>query len=219
MKYLREFETEADITIDAYPNVILVNDTKSVFYNYVPKGVFIQHIDGSLYSVDEWGTAGYSNDLANGVAVSTDNARFVIAKTSLGTMSWSSNTSTLVDGILTTTDSNVAKTDFVGYENTQLMLATDTSKAGYSCANYTFPNGDKGYLPALGEWNEAYKNKAAINAAMTAIGGDAIPTSSHWSSTQYSANRAWGLAWGIGTTSNYGKGGSYGVRAFSALKL
>lgn len=33
MKYLREFETEADVIVDAYPNVVLVNDTKKVIYN------------------------------------------------------------------------------------------------------------------------------------------------------------------------------------------
>lgn len=206
--------------MDAFPNVIYVNDTKSVLYNYFPKGVFIQHVDGRVFSTNAWTEGGFANDQANGVVVSTDDARFVIAKDNVSTsMKWSSNTSTLVDGILTSTDATVAKTDFVGQENTNLMLATDTSGAGYSCANFTFPNGAKGYLPALGELDIAYQNKAAIDKAMTLIGGTALGNSYYWSSTQYSASSAWYLTWGNGYTRSYGKSTSNYVRAFSALSL
>lgn len=220
MIHLKEFEKEADIQVDAFPNVIYVNDTKSVLYNYFPKGVFIQHVDGRVFSTNAWTEGGFANDQANGVVVSTDDARFVIAKDNVSTsMKWSSNTSTLVDGILTSTDATVAKTDFVGQENTNLMLATDTSGAGYSCANFTFPNGANGYLPALGELYVAYQNKAAIDKAMTLIGGTALGNSYYWSSTQYSANYAWPLYWANGGTSYNYKNYTNSVRAFSALSL
>ena len=220
MIHLKEFEKEADIQVDAFPNVIYVNDTKSVLYNYFPKGVFIQHVDGRVFSTNAWTEGGFANDQANGVVVSTDDARFVIAKDNVSTsMKWSSNTSTLVDGILTSTDATVAKTDFVGQENTNLMLATDTSGAGYSCANFTFPNGANGYLPALGELYVAYQNKAAIDKAMTLIGGTALGNSYYWSSTQSSATNAWYLQWSNGNTYGNRKSGTYDVRAFSALSL
>lgn len=220
MIHLKEFEKEADIQVDAFPNVIYVNDTKSVLYNYFPKGVFIQHVDGRVFSTNAWTEGGFANDQANGVVVSTDDARFVIAKDNVSTsMKWSSNTSTLVDGILTSTDATVAKTDFVGQENTNLMLATDTSGAGYSCANFTFPNGANGYLPALGELYVAYQNKAAIDKAMTLIGGTALGNSYYWSSTQSSASNAWSLDWSDGSTyGNYKSRTNY-VRALSALSL
>lgn len=218
MIHLKEFEKEADIKVDAFPNVIYVSDTKSVLYNYFPLGVFIQHVDGRVFSTAGWTDGGFSNDQANGVVVSTDSARFVIAKDNVSTsMIWSSNTSSLVDGILTTTDATEAKTDFAGQANTELMLATDTSGAGYSCANYTFPNGTKGYLPALGEWDIAYQNKSAIDTAMTLIGGTALGSNYYWSSTQGSATSAWSLRWSNGITGNNYKGGNYYVRAFSAL--
>ena len=220
MIHLKEFEKEADIQVDAFPNVIYVNDTKSVLYNYFPKGVFIQHVDGRVFSTNAWTEGGFANGQANGVVVSTDDARFVIAKDNISTsMKWSSNTSTLVDGILTSTDATVAKTDFAGQENTNLMLATDTSGAGYSCANFTFPNGAKGYLPALGELDIAYQNKAAIDKAMTLIGGTALGNSYYWSSTQYSASNAWTLYWNDGGTGTSTKYSTYYVRAFSALSL
>ena len=220
MIHLKEFEKEADIKVDAFPNVIYVNDTKSVLYNYFPLGVFIQHVDGRVFSTDGWTDGGFTNDQANGVVVSTDAARFVIAKDNISTsMKWASNTSTLIDGILTTTDETEAKTDFAGKQNTELMLAVDTSGAGYSCANYTFPNGDKGYLPALGEWDITYQNKTAINKAMTLIGGTALGSNYYWSSTQGSADYAWGLLWSNGYTYNYSKDYNTYVRAFSALTL
>ena len=220
MIHLKEFEKEADIQVDAFPNVIYVNDTKSVLYNYFPKGVFIQHVDGRVFSTNAWTEGGFANDQANGVVVSTDDARFVIAKDNVSTsMKWSSNTSTLVDGILTSTDATVAKTDFVGQENTNLMLATDTSGAGYSCANFTFPNGANGYLPALGELYVAYQNKAAIDKAMTLIGGTALGNSYYWSSTQSSAPNAWPLSWGNGNANYVSKSATNSVRAFSALSL
>ena len=220
MIHLKEFEKEADIKVDAFPNVIYVNDTKSVLYNYFPLGVFIQHVDGRVFSTDGWTDGGFTNDQANGVVVSTDAARFVIAKDNISTsMKWASNTSTLIDGILTTTDETEAKTDFAGKQNTELMLAVDTSGAGYSCANYTFPNGDKGYLPALGEWDITYQNKTAINKAMTLIGGTALGSNYYWSSTQYSANRAWNLGWSNGNTNDNLKSYNNYLRAFSALTL
>lgn len=220
MIHLKEFEKEADIKVDAFPNVIYVNDTKSVLYNYFPLGVLIQHVDGRVFSTAGWTDGGFTNDQANGVVVSTEAARFVIAKDNVSTsMKWSSNTSTLVDGIVAPEDSNVAKTDFAGQANTELMLATDTSGAGYSCANYTFPNGTKGYLPALGEWDIAYQNKNAINTAMTLIGGTALGNSYYWSSTQSSATTAWYLSWSNGSTTGSTKGRTIYVRAFSALSL
>lgn len=223
MKYLRKFETEAEykafLASSEFinPNVSLVAGE----VKYAPIiGVFIQHIDGTLYTTDEWTAGGFSNDVANGVAVAAPEASFVIAKTQISSgMAWSSDTSTLVEGVFTTTDKTTALTDYAGAANTALITAIDTSKAAYSCANYTFPNGQKGYLPALGEWVVAYNNKTAIDAAMTLIGGTAI-SSTHWSSTQYSAGSAWLLSWSSSNVFNGVKSAAANrVRAFSALTL
>lgn len=221
MKYLKKFNTEADVQMFVRPNVVLVADTGNVFYNAAPpNGIYIQHIDGNLHTEADWTNGGFSNDEANGVAVITDNARFVIAKNDLGEIVWSSDTSTLVDGILTVTNKTTALTDFAGHNNTQLMLATDTSGAGYSCANYTFPNGQKGYLPALGELNEAYANGNAskINSLMTKIGGSKF-SASYWSSTQHSADKAWMKYFNYSTINYFGKSTDIYVRAFTVLTL
>lgn len=225
MKYIRKFETEAEQ--DAWrasdefvtPNVVLTEGV--IKYNLQLLGVFIQHINGKLYNGLDWTSGGFSNDEANGIAVITDKARFVIAKNYLGEMAWSSDISNLVDGVFTTTDETTALTDFAGYNNTQSMLATGISDAAYSCANFTFPNGQKGYLPALGELNEAFANESKIESLMIKIGGEPFWVNpAHWSSTQCDHSYAWGLYFASGTTSKEYKTNNYrAVRAFTTLTL
>ena len=224
MKYLRKFNTAEELSAwqssseYAKPNVVLANG--AVNYNIPKLGVYIQHINGTLYDEAGWISGGFGNDAANGVAVITAKASFVIAKTDLGKTYWSSIRSTLVDGILTSGDKATALTDFAGYDNTQLMLATDTSGAGYSCANFTFPNGDKGYLPALGELKEACDNKSKIASLMTKIGGTAFESNYYWSSTQYDSGNSWTFHLNAGNASGNTKYVTFNsVRAFSALQL
>jgi uncharacterized protein YsxB (DUF464 family) len=186
--------------------------------NYVEKtDIYIQHIDGTLYTTDEWTAGGYANDQANGVAVVCASASFVIAKTNASThVRWSSDVNNSVEGILTTSTESVAITDFAGAANTALMLATDTSGAAYVCSNYTFPNGAKGYLPAIGEWNVVYLNSARIEAALALIG--ASRSNYYWSSTQYSANQAWYIYLNNGAKNAEVKAYShYPARAFTSL--
>lgn len=203
------------------PNVVLAADTGKVSYNVpitYPKGVYVQHIDRTLYTEEEWTAKGFGDDVYNGIAVVTDNAKFVVAKYELGSMmTWLSKTSTLVDGILTTNDKEVAKKDYAGHHNTQLMLATDTSKAGYSCANYEFRNGAKGYLPAAGELYECYKNRATINSIISKIGGQTIDNIALWSSTQADSNNAFCVYFFNGNVYSKAKEEVIHVRPFTTL--
>lgn len=198
------------------PNVVLVGDTGSVLYNVDSSGVYIQHIDGTLYTTDKWTAGGFTSDLANGVAVVDTACSFVIAKEdAYDNIDWGSDRSSAISGVMLTGDGGIAKTDYAGAINTELIAAT--SGAAYQCANYAFPNGATGYLPALGEWAVAYKNKTAIDAAMTLIGGTAILEDTYWSSTQHSAKQAWTLYWRYGGTSYSQKNSYQCVRAFCSL--
>ena len=185
-------------------------------------GVSIQHIDGTFYTANDWTAKGFSNDEANGVAVNTEECKFVMAKVQFENIFWSSDSSNLVDGILTTTTRSIASTDLAGPANTALMLATDTSGAAYVCSNYTFPNGAKGYLPALGEWYNAYLYRQEVDNAMMLIGGHPIPKYDEcWSSTQYDATTGWGMLWNSGRGSGVDKKDEFYegavVRAFTSL--
>ena len=193
-------------------------------------GIYIEHVNGTLYTADEWTAGNFSNDDANGVAVVRPiSGSFVIAKEeSSSKLAWGGYNKTLTD-IVTSDTHSVAVLDNDGAGNTPKIIeqcngytsggVTGAPAAEY-CANYTFPNGKTGYLGALGEWQAAYNNKTKVDSAMSLIGGTPVHTVEHWywSSTQFSSNYdGWFLDW-IG-------GFSYGnrrdltnyVRAFCSL--
>lgn len=223
MKYIKKFETmdennswrEGEEWVK--PNVVLV--AGEIGYNYSQFGTFIQHIDGSLYSSAQWSERGYTSNDANGVAVLTAKAQFVIAKRYVSTsMVWSSDASTLVSGLTAFESSTAIMQDYDGRANTQLMLATDTSGAGFSCANFLFPNGNKGYLPAAGELYIVFQNKSKINSLMKIIGGDSfLDTEVIWSSSQKSATASWTVQMKKGYRYSGGKIDVHYVRAFTTI--
>ena len=181
-------------------------------------GVYVQHINGEYFTSEEWTAGGYSNDQANGVIVATEEHRFVIAKENVGqnSLMWSSDATNAVDGIVLTSNKAEAKKDYNGKANTQLMLATDTSGAAYACANYIFPNGQKGYLPSLGELIAAFNNKTAIDEAMSVL-GSAPFYGFVWSSTQYANHLAWYITWSDGMTNSHNKASNDTAVPFTTL--
>lgn len=218
MKYLRKFATEADVKMFVQPNVALVSDSKKIIYNApMPSGAYIQHIDGSLYTADQWSANGFTSDAANGVAVIDERAKFVIAKTGEKSLMWTS-TSALIDGVFTSQALSQAETDYAGEANTALITAADTGGAASFCANFEFPNGAKGYLPALGEWTVAYEYKADITMLMSLIGSPVVE-SVHWSSTQFTSAKAWYFAWQNGNGTNSGKSTPVYARPFAPLSI
>lgn len=228
MVYLKKFTTEDEYNSFkrsmAKNYVSLISSTGEVKYDKgVPKGVYIQHIDGNLYTTDDWTAGGFSNDLANGVAVVASQCGFVVAKTDISgsTTKWYSS-EIAVDGLFTTADEAVALVDYNGVTNTQVIISQLSSGAAYSCANYEFPNGQKGYLPALGELAVMRDNITLVQSALGLIGGDSVRTgqssNKYWSSTQGSDTNAWML---FGSASfgvaNISKTGYAYIRAFAAL--
>ena len=191
-------------------------------------GVYIQHINGSLYTESEWTAGGYANRDANGVAILSETvSAFVIAKqnASSSDLRWGGYGKTVPD-IVTSKSSSTAVLDYDGAGNTPKIIEylagtndgyVDGAPAAEACAAFTFPNGKKGYLPALGEWQGAYNNKTAVVSAMSLIGGTAIKFDYYWSSTQGSSTGSWTLIWYNGSLYFGNKGGYYYVRAFTTL--
>lgn len=97
--------------------------------------------------------------------------------------------------------SSAAKTDFDGEGNTQRIVAGLTkdyhdnnfNKAPWSaaglCAEYTFPYGNKGYMPAAGELQIAISKKDWVKSLLAQVNGTTLEAfnSYIWSSSQYSA--------------------------------
>lgn len=176
-----------------------------------PNGVYIQHSNGRLFLRSEWNIAW--NSKAVGVAVKTAKCSFVIAPVEQTAIQWGGY-GTLISGCTNAADLATAKKDYKGKQNTDAIitqLGTSIEYAAKYCRNYTFKNGEIGYLPALEELNEAYRNKSEVDACMSLIGGKALYNSStpsnyrKWSSTQYDSNYAWCLDWKDGTKNTYYK--------------
>lgn len=195
--------------------------SRSVTMTYleIKRGIFILDTDGNLIKRADWNTG--NNSKAVGVAVLSDNCKFVISPSeNSSNISWGGY-GTTISNIVTTTDAATAKKDYLGSGNTDKIIAqlgSGNAPAADYCRGVTFKHGKKGYLGSLGEWQEAYNNKAEIDACMSLIGGTAIYTSAyHWTSTQSSYVTSWMLHWSDGSVSYRSKDGTSRVRAFAAL--
>lgn len=192
----------------------------SLVYKKIILGVFILGTDGTLYSAEKWDQP---NSSAVGVAVLTDECKFVIAPTQNGSsLVWAPRHATdSVPGVTTVTSTLNAEKDYKGVSNSSAIVSkyrTGTNYAAGWCQNFTFRNGKRGYLGACGEWQKACNNKDKINACMSLIGGEDIGNIFYWTSTQYSNDGAW-MVYGNdkGQASSGLKNYTRFVRAFAAL--
>ena len=151
------------------------------FVNYpTENGVWIETIEHKYCLPDDWDSK--DNTIANSVAVVTDAHRFRIALQDAPSLMAMNDTPTdpWENYLSGTTDPKVANADYNGATNTQNIRTKCQSSTTYAagwCNAYTFPDGvTKGYLPAMGELQLAYQNKAAIDAALSACGGTVINT-------------------------------------------
>jgi len=120
---------------------------------------------------------------------------------------------------------NDSEKDMDGKTNTSTILsyasangktvqaATATSKYSPSvCASGTFCGQGEWYLPALGELVTIYNNLSKIQSSISSAGGTQISTNYYWSSTECTANSAWGLPFFSGGRGPGNKFGSFFVR-------
>ena len=86
-------------------------------------GIYIEHVNGTLYTTDEWTAGGFSNDNANGVAVVRPfSGSFVIAKDELiSKLAWGGYDK-IITGIVTTTSESEASLDNDGLGNTTKII-------------------------------------------------------------------------------------------------
>lgn len=187
-----------------------VSRTVAMTYTKIANGVYIYDNEGKLTATGSWNTS--NNSKAVGVAVVSDNCSFVIDKTNSNSgIAWGGY-GTDIPNLDNITDSSQAKLDYDGKSNTDKIIASlgsSTSNAAGWCRSKSITvNGSVryGYLPSLGEWQTAYNNKSVIDSALSTIGGTAMLTGYHWSSTEYSSDVAWYLLWSSGNVSNFTKG-------------
>ena len=205
----------------------LENDVPYVVDNTLPaNGLYIYDINGNFTLPDNWNTS--NNIKAVGVAILTDDCRFVVAKEDISTIHWGGY-GTDISTLTNYTSDTDAATDFDGVNNTaKIIAAIGNSNDGYrggtvagDCAAYTFPNGKTGYLGAAGEWQLARSYKDELNSALELIGGTKMAEGGYWTSTEYSNNRAWTQGFGSNSYLDYyRKDRNYHyVRAFLAIEV
>ena len=120
----------------------------------INKGIYIQHVDGGLYTKENWSNKGYSNDLCNGIAL-VDKVCFVIATEYIGTSRWGKDGK--IDNIFAQDSSHIGtiKKDYWGRENQNAYLEYDTSNTDYAfnkANSYLFKNGQNEYVGGAGEF-------------------------------------------------------------------
>ena len=227
--------TQVTVTPDAVGNMVAEPQTftwtgfrhECSFAFAKDAGVYIQHVNGSLYTESEWTAGGYANSDANGVALLSDTYAFVISKTDADAsgLMWGGYHKEIPNVIKTSTTST-AITDIDGAGNTPKIINylagtndgyVDGAPAAEACVAYTFPSGVKGYLPALGEWKIACDNKDAVVTAMSLIGGKAIGDHNYWSSTQYYSSSSWHIYWTNGYMHSTNRNVVAHVRAFTTI--
>ena len=178
--------------------------------------IYIKHINGTLYTTDEWTSGGYSNDVADGVCVMrSESGGFVIAKEDVSSSmySWGGYNIDLI-GLERL---NISK-DTDGYGNTHKIIeqiGTGNAPAAEACVAYTFPSGTKGYLPALGEWYIASNHIDAIKSARSLIGSVGMNALYYWSSSSGDSTRAYSFYTGKLESFARGRGEACNVIAFS----
>ena len=117
-----------------------------------------------------------------------------------------------VPGLSNITSSSAVTADWQGKNNTRVVLEYCKAK-GKSCPAFEYVNSYKTegtiagdwYLPAMGELNAIYGNKAVLNIALGKIGGTKLGTDYYWSSSEYSINYAWYLSFSDGDVSDLNK--------------
>lgn len=159
----------------------------------------IQHVDGTLYTAEEWlaaEAAGTVTDAdANGVAVLYSTVAVcphVIHSKCSEKMAWSSSEDIRdIPGVTITKDYDIARHDVNGEANTVALLKAITdgiimdAPAAQYCAEVTFANGQQGYLPAIGEIKAWFDNEDAVEDCLDAINADFLTNRDYWSSTFY----------------------------------
>ena len=185
----------------------------------INEGVFIMyHRTSDDYPLavapESWTSLQSSGQVADGVLVVEGGRMLVVAPTEASSdgLLWSSTS--VSGGGKTTTGRVTAFNDWDGKANTAAQIThTECSSVSYApgfCAKYSRANANgagltagRWWLPSMGELMMMWANIKKINYALSFISGAVqLPSSAHWSSTEFSSTTAWLLGLGDGNAIN-----------------
>ena len=187
-------------TIDTYASYMLPPG----YYKIKPSanGVYIMYSDGTYTDYDTV----WSGKTGAAVALLTSQVSLLIHSEKCGTASVSWGTSTTqLSGLMTTTNTSTALTDFAGRNNTNVIISSGYAGTAMTWAvSKSFPNNTYGYIPAVGEMNAIIQNEGYINTAFSNIGVSGLPTDHIWCSTQSNYKYGWLKAASLQDFYNFG---------------
>ena len=170
---------------------------RNIGFLYSALGVYIEATDGTLYTSSTWASAGKTS---NAVVVIADACKVRMALTETSLMYHDDSADSIASYLLAKGNEILAKADYDGEGNTAKIIqfnsdnGTNTTSYAAPYCNaflFTFPSGQKGYLPALGQLWTIYQNKTNVDACLTACGGTAFTSSSY--RTAYASSTYKGL--------------------------
>lgn len=172
-------------------------------------GTYIQATDGKCYTKDEWSKV--SGLTPNGIAVVSETNSFVVSLKVVNESQISTDPYNIPGALITEYQTiDLASSDFKAKSNTEALINAygNSNTIQGNCNNYTFPNGKKGYMPALGQAHlmvmNGYEIGQLIKVALSSSSASTITTC--YSSTFYGENAEYGgmyMNWAYGTTNEF----------------
>lgn len=203
----------------------------TVTNNTIPSnGIYVYDTDGNFTPSKMWKVE--NNSKVVGIAIITNRTKALIALKNAHDgkkVIWGPDG--FVNGISRSEiNSNFkpgfAALDYNGEENTYLLLNSLLPNAGTAiriAKDFMFPDGTKGYLPALGELIDVFNNLNEVNELLMKVGGEIIENTWYWTSTQHYLNyRAWaygGDASGSNSFAQLRNGNSQIAKTYGAAYL
>lgn len=171
---------------------------------------------GKFLTKDEWINGNYDKNDVIGIAVITPCVKFI-----LGLKEWKERWSEDTDHCITGKYTEAQALQIIsGYEHTkQLVEAQEDEEdtAAKLCWNYGY-KGLQWYLPCLLELNAVCANKEEINELLKLVGGDPLSIDEcYWSSTEFSVQGSWLVAFRTGHGYGFYKHNAHAVRSAVAI--
>ena len=171
---------------------------RSISFQYRALGAFVEATDGTLYTAAQWSSAGKT---PNSIVLLTNVCKFRIAlsETKLPITSSDNFRAPLENYLTAIPSAENAKLDYDGFNNTskiiQFNIAYNQNTTSYAAPycrafSFSYPHGQKGDLPALGQLWIMSQNKTEINSCLTACGGSVIASSSDFFDSYRSSTNA-----------------------------
>lgn len=179
-------------------------------YNPVPNGVYIYDKDNNRYTKEEWALSSKEISDVCGIGISTDTNSFMVSTNKSGVNYAFGGQGTLISNVPmldtdTTQNIYIATHGFIYTDVIISQLGTGNAPAEEYAKTYVFGNGQRGYLPSLGELTTLYSYKTQVEEILHTLGLSLWGDISIQTCTQQGASVSATLYWPNGNYSGLGK--------------